>query len=49
MLPVDLDDARTRVDELQKVTADFYAALAQMVQSDVTDDDVFGENRDRVV
>lgn len=49
LLPVDLDDVRTRVDELQKVTADFYAALAQMVQSDVTDDDVFGENRDRVV
>ncbi|RJQ86634.1 DUF2397 family protein [Amycolatopsis panacis] len=49
LLPVDLDDVRTRLDELQKVTADFYAALAQMVQSDVTDDDVFGDNRDRVV
>ncbi|WP_329347168.1 DUF2397 domain-containing protein [Streptomyces sp. NBC_01261] len=48
-LPGDLEDVRTRIDELQRVTADFYAALAKMVQSDVTDDDVFGENRDRVV
>ncbi|WP_285612257.1 DUF2397 family protein [Actinokineospora globicatena] len=49
LLPVDLDDVRTRVDELRRVTADFYAALAQMVQSDVTDDAVFGDNRDRVI
>lgn len=49
LLPVDLEDVRTRIDELQRVTADFYAALAQMVQSDVTDDDVFGDNRDRVI
>ncbi|MCM8555419.1 DUF2397 family protein [Streptomyces sp. STCH 565 A] len=48
-LPGDLEDVRTRIDELQRVTADFYAALAKMVQSDVTDNDVFGENRDRVV
>lgn len=48
-LPADLNDVRTRVDELQRVTADFYSALAQMVQSDVTDDDVFGANRDRVI
>ncbi|MFD5823857.1 DUF2397 family protein [Lentzea sp. NPDC060358] len=48
-LPADLNDVRTRVDELRRVTADFYAALAQMVQSDVTDDDVFGANRDRVI
>lgn len=34
---------------MQRVTADFYAALAQMVQSDVTDDLLFGENRDRVI
>ncbi|MEW2352991.1 DUF2397 family protein [Spirillospora sp. NPDC029432] len=49
ILPMDLDDVRTRIDELQRVTADFYTALAQMVQSDVTDDDLFGENRDRVI
>ncbi|MEF9527655.1 MULTISPECIES: DUF2397 family protein [Streptomyces] len=48
-LPGDLEDVRTRIDELQRVTADFYAALARMVQSDVTDNDVFGDNRDRVV
>jgi uncharacterized protein (TIGR02677 family) len=49
ILPMDLDDVRTRIDELQRVTADFYTALAQMVQSDVTDDGVFGDNRDRVI
>ncbi|MEU1377407.1 DUF2397 family protein [Streptomyces triculaminicus] len=49
LLTGDLDDIRTRIDELQRVTADFYGALAQMVQSDVTDDDVFGRNRDRVL
>ncbi|WP_432590509.1 DUF2397 family protein [Streptomyces sp. HD1123-B1] len=48
-LPGDLENVRTRIDELQRVTADFYAALAKMVQSDITDNDVFGENRDRVV
>jgi len=49
LLPADLDDVRTRIEELQRVTADFYAALAQLVQSDVTDDGLFGDNRDRVV
>ncbi|MFF9143910.1 DUF2397 family protein [Streptomyces sp. NPDC014861] len=49
LLPGDLEDVRTRIDELQRVTADFYAALAKMVQADVTDNEVFGENRDRVV
>ncbi|MFI0941349.1 DUF2397 family protein [Streptomyces sp. NPDC021020] len=49
LLTGDLDDIRTRIDELQRVTADFYGALAQMVQSDVTDDNVFGRNRDRVL
>jgi uncharacterized protein (TIGR02677 family) len=49
MLPANLDDVRTRIDELQRVTADFYSALAQLIQSDVTDDVLFGENRDRVV
>ncbi|GIF23416.1 uncharacterized protein (TIGR02677 family) [Actinoplanes tereljensis] len=49
LLPTDLDDVRTRLEEIQRVTADFYAALAQMVQSDVTDNLLFGENRDRVV
>ena len=49
LLPIDLDDVRTRIDELQRVTADFYTALAQMVQSDVTDDALFGDNRDRVI
>ncbi|WP_217369338.1 DUF2397 family protein [Nonomuraea antri] len=49
ILPMDLDDVRTRIDELQRVTADFYTALARMVQSDVTDDEFFGENRDRVI
>jgi hypothetical protein len=49
LLPTDLDDVRTRLEEMQRVTADFYAALAQMVQSDVTDNLLFGENRDRVV
>ncbi|MFI6611914.1 DUF2397 family protein [Streptomyces sp. NPDC050149] len=49
LLPGDMEDVRTRIDELQRVTADFYAALAKMVQSDVTDNEVFGENRDRVI
>lgn len=49
LLPVDLDDTRTCIEEMQRVTADFYTALAQMVQSDVTDDGLFGENRDRVI
>jgi uncharacterized protein (TIGR02677 family) len=49
LLPTDLDDVRTRLEEMQRVTADFYAALAQIVQSDVTDDLLFGENRDRVI
>lgn len=49
LLPLDLDDTRTRIEELQRVTADFYTALAQMVQSDVTDDALFGDNRDRVI
>jgi uncharacterized protein (TIGR02677 family) len=49
LLPADLDDVRTRIEELQRVTADFYTALAQIVQSDVTDDAIFGDNRDRVI
>ncbi|WP_329243139.1 DUF2397 domain-containing protein [Actinoallomurus sp. NBC_01490] len=49
MLPADLDDVRTRIEELQRVTADYYTALAHMVQSDVTDDAVFEDNRDRVI
>lgn len=49
LLPSDLDDARTRIQELQRVTADFYAALAQLIQADVTDDEIFGDNRDRVL
>ncbi len=49
LLPIDLDDIRTRIEELQRVTADFYTALAQLVQSDVTDDLLFGDNRDRVI
>ncbi|MEL5960748.1 DUF2397 family protein [Streptomyces sp. CLV115] len=49
LLPGDLEDVCTRIDELQRVTADFYAALATMVQADVTGNEVFGENRDRVV
>ncbi|GAB3259189.1 hypothetical protein GCM10027456_38480 [Kineosporia babensis] len=49
LLPTAFGDVRSRIDELQRVTADFYAALAQIVQSDVTDDALFGDNRDRVV
>ncbi|MFI6517336.1 DUF2397 family protein [Spirillospora sp. NPDC050679] len=49
LLPMDLNDVRTRIDELQRVTADFYTALAQLVQADVTDDALFGENRDRII
>lgn len=49
MLTANLDDVRTRIDELQRVTADFYSALAQLIQSDVTDDELFGDNRDRIV
>ncbi|GAA4259709.1 hypothetical protein GCM10022255_085360 [Dactylosporangium darangshiense] len=49
LLPGDLNDVGTRIEEMHHVTADFYAALAQMVQSDVTDDALFGDNRDRVV
>ncbi|EIV92600.1 DUF2397 family protein [Frankia sp. QA3] len=49
LLPGDLNDVRTRIEELQRVTADFYASLGRMVQSDVTDDQLFGDNRDRIV
>ncbi|GAA1546407.1 hypothetical protein GCM10009678_31290 [Actinomadura kijaniata] len=49
LLPMNLDDVRTRIDELQRVTADFYTALARLVQADVTDDNLFGENRDRII
>lgn len=49
LLPMDLDDVRTRIGELQRVTADFYAALGQLVQADVTNDMLFGANRDRVI
>lgn len=49
LLPAGLEDVRTRIVELQRVTADFYAALARMVQSDVTNDELFGDNRDRVI
>lgn len=44
-----LNDVRTRIDELHQVAADFYEALAKLVQSDVTNDARFGDNRDRVV
>ncbi|QNE18232.1 DUF2397 family protein [Kribbella qitaiheensis] len=44
-----LNDIRTRIDELHQVAADFYEALARLVQSDVTNDALFGDNRDRVV
>jgi len=49
LLDADLSNVRTRITELQRVTADFYDALGQLVQSDVTKDDVFDGNRDRVV
>ncbi len=49
LLPMELNDVRTRTQELQRVTADFYAALARLVQSDVTDDVLYGDNRDRVL
>jgi uncharacterized protein (TIGR02677 family) len=48
-LDADLGNVGTRIAELQRVTADFYDALGQLVQSDVTKDDVFDDNRDRVV
>jgi uncharacterized protein (TIGR02677 family) len=49
LLDADLGNVGTRIAELQRVTADFYDALAQLVQSDVTRDDIFDDNRDRVV
>lgn len=49
LLDADLSNVGTRVAELQRVTADFYDALGQLVQSDVTKDDVFDSSRDRVV
>lgn len=49
LLDADLSNVGTRIAELQRVTADFYDALGQLVQSDVTKDDVFDGNRDRVV
>ncbi|SDW30725.1 TIGR02677 family protein [Amycolatopsis xylanica] len=49
LLDADLSNVKTRIAELQRVTADFYDALGQLVQSDVTKDEVFGGNRDRVV
>lgn len=49
LLDADLSNVETRIAELQRVTADFYDALGQLVQSDVTKDDVFDGNRDRVV
>ena len=49
LLDADLGNVGTRIAELQRVTADFYDALGQLVQSDVTRDDVFDDNRDRVV
>ncbi len=49
LLDADLGNVGTRIAELQRVTADFYDALGQLVQSDVTKDEVFEGNRDRVV
>jgi uncharacterized protein (TIGR02677 family) len=49
LLDADLGNVETRIAELQRVTADFYDALGQLVQSDVTKDDVFDSNRDRIV
>lgn len=49
LLDADLSNVGTRIAELQRVTADFYDALGQLVQSDVTKDEVFDGNRDRVV
>jgi uncharacterized protein (TIGR02677 family) len=49
LLDADLSNVGTRIAELQRVTADFYDALGQLVQSDVTKNDVFDGNRDRVV
>lgn len=49
LLDADLGNVGTRIAELQRVTADFYDALGQLVQSDVTNDAVFDGNRDRVV
>jgi len=49
LLGADLGNVGTRIAELQRVTADFYDALGRLVQSDVTRDEVFGSNRDRVV
>ncbi|WP_051407238.1 DUF2397 family protein [Nocardia sp. CNY236] len=49
LLDADLGNVGTRITELQRVTADFYEALGQLVQSDVTKDEVFDGSRDRVV
>ena len=49
LLDADLSNVGTRIAELQRVTADFYEALGQLVQSDVTKDEVFDGSRDRVV
>jgi hypothetical protein len=49
LLDADLGNVGTRIAELQRVTADFYEALGQLVQSDVTKDEVFDGSRDRVV
>lgn len=49
LLDADLGNVGTRIAELQRVTADFYDALGQLVQSDVTKDEVFDGNRDRVI
>lgn len=49
LLDADLGDVGTRIAELQRVTADFYDALGQLVQSDVTNDEVFDGNRDRII
>lgn len=49
LLDADLGDVSTRIAELQRVTADFYDALGQLVQSDVTRDEVFDGNRDRII
>ncbi|MEV0855118.1 DUF2397 family protein [Nocardia fluminea] len=49
LLIADLADIGTRIAELQRVTADFYEALGQLVQADVTKDEVFDSSRDRVI
>lgn len=48
-MDVTFNDVETRIEDLRTMTQDFHAAVAVLLRSDVTQDQLFRGNRDRIL